>query len=60
VSDGSLKQFQEDYPEVYEKFLEMNRALARLLRDRVAADSNPISERFPMTADDLPTELEWD
>lgn len=54
TENGSMKKFKEDYPEVYQKFLEMNRALARLLLDRGTETQAPIEQSS------LPTELEWD
>lgn len=33
--------FRRDYPAVYEKWLEMNRALARLLREKSSRSAEP-------------------
>lgn len=53
-----INKFKEDYPEMYDRFREMNRALARLLREK-AATGGEGQQDLP-EGDELPTMLEWD
>ena len=56
---SDLKQFQNDYPEVYAKLLEINRALAKLQR---AVENLDGGSQAVSTAEyeDLPDMLELD
>lgn len=60
VSD--LVKFKEDYPDVYEKFLEMNRAIAKLTRvcDDLNGRRKLQHREAELPASDLPTVLEWE
>lgn len=52
---NDFDKFKEDYPAIYEKFLEMNRALSALQK---AVKKNANTPQIP--SGDLPTELEWE
>jgi len=55
---SDLAKFKEDYPDTYEKFLEMNRALAKLSQALLKERSRHTTE--PVEAGELPNMLEWE
>ena len=56
--NDSMDRFKEDYPEVFEKFLEMNRALAKIQRRLMRDQPRDGELESPDLGDEFPTMLE--